>query len=207
MTANAPTKNKPTSKERLIETALDLIPTNSYGAVSVDEMCKAADVRKGSFYHHFKSKSDLAIAAMDALNHSMKPMFDDAFSPSRPPRERFIALAKNGYEKQRESFEKYGQVIGCPVLALGSEMAGQDDGVRAKAEEVSAQCLCYYESALRDLVVAGDLPKDTDISVMALDLQAYVMGHVMMARVKNNIDTLNDNLLRGMFRIMGISEE
>ena len=37
----------------------------SYQAVGVDELCQAADVRKGSFYHYFSSKSELAKAVID----------------------------------------------------------------------------------------------------------------------------------------------
>ena len=52
-------------KERLTEAALDLIWHNSYGATSVDAICERAGAAKGSFYYFFKSKSELAIAALD----------------------------------------------------------------------------------------------------------------------------------------------
>ena len=53
------------AKEKLTEAALGLIWTSGYGATSVDDICAKADVRKGSFYHFFKSKADLEVAALE----------------------------------------------------------------------------------------------------------------------------------------------
>ncbi|HSH94300.1 MAG TPA: helix-turn-helix domain-containing protein, partial [Roseimicrobium sp.] len=47
------------AKQRLMDAAQNLIWERSYGATSVDDICAKADVRKGSFYHFFRSKSEL----------------------------------------------------------------------------------------------------------------------------------------------------
>ena len=52
-------------KERLMDAAMDLIWENSYGATSVDAICDRAGAKKGSFYYFFKSKSELAAAALE----------------------------------------------------------------------------------------------------------------------------------------------
>jgi TetR/AcrR family transcriptional repressor of nem operon len=74
-------KTIPDTKQMLIDTASELIWKNSYGSVSVDDICKAADVKKGSFYHFFPLKVDLAIAAMEEFYQSKKAVFDRIFSP------------------------------------------------------------------------------------------------------------------------------
>jgi AcrR family transcriptional regulator len=53
------------AKQRLLDTAIDLIWEQSYGAVSVDVICERAGTKKGSFYHFFPSKSDLTVAAIE----------------------------------------------------------------------------------------------------------------------------------------------
>ena len=53
-------------KEHLTDAAMDLIWENSYGATSVDAICERAGAKKGSFYYFFKSKSELAAAALEA---------------------------------------------------------------------------------------------------------------------------------------------
>ena len=58
---------KSNAKERLINSAIELIGTRSYNSVGVQEICEHAGVKKGSFYHFFPSKSDLTVAALDAM--------------------------------------------------------------------------------------------------------------------------------------------
>ena len=74
-------------KERLTDAALDLMWENSYGTTSVDAICERADVRKGSFYYFFRSKSELAAAALEADWKKRKVDMDSIFSPTVPPRE------------------------------------------------------------------------------------------------------------------------
>ena len=76
------------AKERLTDAAMDLIWQNSYGATSVDAICARAQVRKGSFYYFFKSKSELAAAALEADWQKRQVDMDRIFSPTVPPLER-----------------------------------------------------------------------------------------------------------------------
>jgi TetR/AcrR family transcriptional repressor of nem operon len=52
------------SKARLLNAALHSIRQKGYAATTVDDICREAGVTKGSFFHHFKSKDDLALAAI-----------------------------------------------------------------------------------------------------------------------------------------------
>lgn len=52
------------SKVKLLTAALQVIRGKGYAAATVDDICHAAGVTKGSFFHHFKSKDDLALAAV-----------------------------------------------------------------------------------------------------------------------------------------------
>ena len=54
----------PDSKTRLLNAALHVIRAKGYAATTVDDICHEAGVTKGSFFHHFKSKDDLALAAV-----------------------------------------------------------------------------------------------------------------------------------------------
>ena len=53
------------TRDRLVDAAIDLLHVHAYPAVGVQAICESAGVRKGSFYHFFGSKEDLAIAAVD----------------------------------------------------------------------------------------------------------------------------------------------
>lgn len=53
------------SRQKIIDSALNVIREKGYEATTVDELCAAAGVTKGAFFHHFKSKEDLAVSAAD----------------------------------------------------------------------------------------------------------------------------------------------
>lgn len=192
------------TKEKLINTAIDLIWRNSYGSVSVDEICQTADVRKGSFYHYFSSKMDLTLSALDCFYAGSLPYFEDVFNPAFSPMERISRLCDLIYSKQKETQKKYGRVCGCPFMALGSEMASQEDVLQQKINQVMALHERYYEDVIKDMIGLGQLPADTDVSGRAKQIYAYIMGHVMMARIQNNLESLQNNLEAGIFNILSV---
>jgi len=76
------------AKERLMDAALDLIWEESYGGVTIDDICKRANVKKGSFYYFFDSKADLAEVAIEEAWQKKRPELDSIFSSTIPPLER-----------------------------------------------------------------------------------------------------------------------
>lgn len=196
----------PDTRQLLIDAALGLIWTNSYGSISVDDICKAAGVKKGSFYHFFPSKVDLAVAAMDHSYHEVKPLYDTIFSPETPPLERFRRLAEVVMEKQTETLEKYGRVCGCPDTSLSCEMAGLEERIRVKFDELARRKKRYYENALRDLMAEGQIPPDTDVKIKADEIFAYLLGQMTLARIQNDLGVLRRDLLPGLMGLLGVRE-
>jgi TetR/AcrR family transcriptional regulator, transcriptional repressor for nem operon len=122
-----------TAKERLTDAALKLIWGNSYGATSVDAICDRARVKKGSFYYFFKSKSDLAVAALDADWQAHRAQLDGIFSPTVSPLERLQRYFEFSYQHMSEIKKECGavlpfQYLGQRGLHAGYQAPGQDSG-------------------------------------------------------------------------------
>src|SRR5215831_4745466 len=108
--------------DRLMDAAIELIWEESYGAITIDDICKRADVKKGSFYYFFSSKSDLAVAALERMwAQNWKPNMDQSFSPSIEPLVRLTSYLESIHTKQAAIKQKHGKVLGCPIVSLGSE--------------------------------------------------------------------------------------
>ena len=60
--ADMPPTDKSSAKIKTFDAALAVIRSQGYAATTVDELCFAAGVTKGAFFHHFKSKEDLGVA-------------------------------------------------------------------------------------------------------------------------------------------------
>lgn len=194
------------TKERLVETAMELIWQNSYGSVSVDDICRTAKVNKGSFYHYFPSKADLAVAAIEQYYVDSKPIFEEIFHSSKEPIERFDLLIEVILKHQKESSKKYGHVCGCPFASLGSEMAGQEEVIRKKIQNTIGKYKNdYYQKAIQDMVDNDVLSKDTDVNSKALEVYSYLLGQVMLARIQNDLRPLNKSLKSGLYEILGVA--
>src|SRR5476651_1030756 len=111
------------AKERLMDAVLELIWSGSYGSTTIDAICEKAGVKKGSFYYFFASKSELAVAALEAnWVESGKALWDGYFSPSLPPLERIWNFLQSIHDTQAEVQKQHGQVLGCPCFSIGSEI-------------------------------------------------------------------------------------
>lgn len=53
------------SKTRLLDATLKVVRIKGYSATRIEDVCAEAGLTKGSFFHHFKSKEDLALAAAE----------------------------------------------------------------------------------------------------------------------------------------------
>ncbi|MDE0724241.1 MAG: TetR/AcrR family transcriptional regulator [Alphaproteobacteria bacterium] len=196
------------TKERLIQTANELIGQASYSTVSVAEICAAADVHKGSFYHHFPSKVDLAIAAIDTYFEENTCDWDALCSSSIPPLKRLIKICDYVVEKANEETAESGHFVGCPLTSLGAEMAGEDGEearLAKRCREADNVFLEYWKSSVRDIAAEGHLKEGEDLDEIARFLHAFMAGHMMLAKVHNSIEIFEKDLKKGMFRILGIS--
>ena len=190
------------ANERLMDAALDLIWEESYGAITIDDICKRAEVKKGSFYYFFDSKAALAVAALEKMwIEEMKPAMDARFSPVVEPLDRLRNYLEAVYARQCESCRQHGKVLGCPVFSVGSEISTQEVDVNAKVREILARKRRYVESAIRDAMAEGTI-EPCDPAQKALALACMIEGAVSQARIMNdpellrNLPVLGFDLLR-----------
>jgi TetR/AcrR family transcriptional regulator, transcriptional repressor for nem operon len=178
-------------KERLTDAAMDLIWENSYGATSVDAICERAGAKKGSFYYFFKSKSELAAAALDADWNKKKREMDAIFSPTVPPLERFERYFDFVHERLAELQKKCGSILGCPLLSVGSEVSTQDQVVRDTVDRILDRKINYFISAIRDAHAQG-LISAPNPEAKAKALFACYHGTLAQARIQNDVELLRD---------------
>lgn len=192
------------AKERLIAAVLELFWTGSYGGTSVDQICDRAGVKKGSFYHFFESKTALALAGVEHGWTEHRKKLDQTFSPVIPPLERIWRCFRELREEQEEMLGKHGRVLGCPVHSLGAEVSTTDDQLRDKLQEILAQFIRYYESAIRDAHFQGVI-EAPDAPALARILFAYGEGLLLHARIWNDLSHL-DAMEDGARRILGVKD-
>lgn len=191
------------SRQRLLAATCELLWLNSYGSVSVDDLCRKAEVNKGSFYHHFESKAELAKAAFEAFWETMRPGLDAIFSAQVPPLERFARYAAATRDIQAKKQAQHGCVLGCPYTSIGAEVSSQDTGLREVAAMKVERTCRYFVSAIRDAQSAGLIPAG-DPEVLAQECQAFATGIASQARITNSLVPF-ERLADGFRRLLGVS--
>ena len=192
------------AKEKLLEAAGDLVWENGYGATSVDDICRKADVRKGSFYHFFDSKADLELAVLDARWALNRQRLDSCFSPSIPPLQRFEDFFDYVFERQAELQRGCGSVLGCPLFAVGSEVCAHEPAIREKVQSILGTYVQYFESAIRDAHAQG-LIEAPDAKAKSKALFAFFQGTMTQARIENSLEPLR-TLRDGAFALLGVKQ-
>jgi TetR/AcrR family transcriptional regulator, transcriptional repressor for nem operon len=72
------TTSQSDARTRLLDAAIDVIRAQGYSATTVDDICRAAGLTKGAFFHHFRSKEDLAVTAAAHFSQMAERLFGAA---------------------------------------------------------------------------------------------------------------------------------
>ncbi len=178
------------AKERLIETACELMHDKGYGAVGVGEICAKAGVNKGSFYYFFESKQRLGIAALDAYWEDIRGHWHDVLGASGDPFERIERLMQSFYQANRDAKKSCGHINGCMLGNFALEQSTQDSLVQARLCEIFDEQQALFAAVLSDADDAGLLAEGVTPKSGARAILAFVEGMVMLAKVRNDPSVL-----------------
>jgi TetR/AcrR family transcriptional regulator, transcriptional repressor for nem operon len=139
------------SKERLLGGAKELFLARGYAGTTVDAICEKAELTKGSFYHFFESKEDLALAVLDwSLRQSAQKLASGGHSRISDPVERAVAFLED-LERFSPELWSGGCLLGTFALELAETnprmqqavaqlIQAITDDFAGKLEPIAAHC-------------------------------------------------------------------
>jgi TetR/AcrR family transcriptional repressor of nem operon len=71
------------TRKRILDTAQQLILTHGYAGVSIDMLIQQLGMTKGAFFHHFKSKADLARTLIQRFSDEGVNLFNEVLGRAR----------------------------------------------------------------------------------------------------------------------------
>jgi len=174
------------SRQRILDTASELFHTRSYDAVGIALVCDQAKVSKGSFFHFFGSKRDLALAVMDQFQERIdETLVAKAFSSKLPPMERLDRFVKELYAFQKGQTDKFGHMPGCPFGNLAMEQATQDEVLRKKVDGCLRSLAHHIRVAISEAVRSETFPP-VDEAATAEAMLGYLEGIQLLAKARND---------------------
>lgn len=174
---------KAPARDKILETALDLIRRNGFAATSVDDLCAAAGVTKGAFFHHFPTKEALAVAAAAHWNETTGALFAAApYHAPEDPLDRVIAYLEFRKAILQGDLPEFTCLLGTMVQETYDKAPAIRDacyqGITAHAETLVADI-----RAARDLHAPG---ADIDPESLALHSQAVIQGGFILAKARGD---------------------
>lgn len=173
--------------ERLVTAMASLVHQRGYLAVGVDDVCREAGVKKGSFYHFFASKRDLMLAALDRQwEMGAEHLVRAAFSAEQPPLKRIERMLEMAAHHETSNKTRTGQVLGCPFGNLASELAGSESVLMKRAETALCDLAIPIREALNEAKRLGEVPRRLDVKKAAEAIVAYFEGVMLLAKSRND---------------------
>jgi TetR/AcrR family transcriptional repressor of nem operon len=188
--ATARGRAKLTSKDKLVQAARSLMLAQGYPITSVDDIIKAAGVSKGSFYHYFDSKEELALTAMhEFLADGAALMMDGPFRDIADSRQRAIAFLKHVESVAMRLWDH-----GCLLVMFSVELAGTSPRVREETSAVLLGLIDKIGAILRPLTEGGGGKVPMTAKAMANMYMAVIDGSLVYARATGDSGCIVRNL-------------
>lgn len=168
------------ARNKLLEAAVRLIRTSGFAATSVDQLCAAAGVTKGAFFHHFASKEALGVAAADYWSASTSAFFADApFHALPDPVDRVLAYVDLRIALIGGPVESFSCVAGTLV----QEAFRSSAAIRIAAEASIMGNARALEADL-DAAIAQCGVSGTTGASLARHVQAVIQGAFVLAKTQ-----------------------
>lgn len=184
-------QTKKPSRELLLEAATELIRTKGYTSTTVDDLCEKAGVSKGTFFHNFSSKEELAISAANHWSKVTSEFFRNApYHQKRDPLERLMGYIRFRREILRGDLPEFTCLVGTMVQEVYSSHP-----------EIKDACFDsifgHAETLEADIAEAKRLyvPRAKwTVRSLALHTQAVIQGSFILAKASGGAKLAADSI-------------
>lgn len=179
------------ARTRLLEAARDIIRQKGFASTSVDDLCQAAGVTKGAYFHHFKSKEDLGVAAARFWIEETEAAFASApYSQAPDPLARILA-----YLDFRKS-----AIVGdiaewtCLLGTMTQELYVSHPAIRDACAEGILGHAATLERDIAAAVELHGLDIDWTPESLAQHIQAVMQGSFILAKASGDARLAVDSI-------------
>jgi TetR/AcrR family transcriptional repressor of nem operon len=169
------------SKVALLDAALSVFRVKGYSATRVEDICEAAELTKGSFFHHFESKEDFAIAAADHWIKVTSPAFvSAAYRTLLDPLDRLLAYI----DFRKALLTNPLPDFTCFAGTIIQEVYETHPAVRDACEKSISGHAATLEADIEEAICLYCADRPFSAESLALHTQAVLQGAFILAKAK-----------------------
>jgi len=171
------------SKTKMLNAALHVIRAKGYSAARIEDICEAASLTKGSFFHHFDSKEELALAAADYWIENAAALFASApYHALADPLDRLLA-----YIDLRKAL-LVGELpdFTCFAGTMVQEVYDTHPAIREACDRSISEHAATLVPDIEEAMRQRDMRPDWTAESLALYTQATLQGAFILAKAKHN---------------------
>ncbi len=177
---------KETTRKKLIDATYEEIYSHGYqGAALVDILAKAG-VHKGSMYHYFGSKKEMALAA---INEKISERFFERYGRILELKSGYLEEFMKGVKDTTQRDFKRG----CPIASIVQEMSNLDEDFNATMKFIYSEFRRFIKDILDKAIEAQEM-NPCDTTKMALFITATLEGAILAAKASGEIQDYVDTI-------------
>ena len=189
---------KKTAKDKIVQAGLRLMLDKGYAGTTVDEICEMAEVSKGSFYHFFKSKEEIGLAALDAfISHGAHLMESGKYQQIADPVERVF-----GYLDHAGTVAKKIWGDGCLLGTFAVDLARTNPTIRSQVKGLFDQVEIRMAELFKP--IASHRKDNPTARELARTYLAMLEGAIVLAKAYGDWKRIPQALLgfKGYLRLL-----
>ena len=175
--------NAGNARDRIVAASASLFHNKGYTATGLDEILDVARATKGSFYHHFRSKKEIALAVIKEVvsEHFVRRMITPVVEAPRP-----LAAIRDVIRSLRTQTATEDLLTGCPINNLASELALQDPKLQKALSALLERWQFCWAEALRKESQLKKRTRFKDAEELSMYLVAAIEGAQAMAKAQQS---------------------
>jgi TetR/AcrR family transcriptional repressor of nem operon len=179
------------SKAALLDAALSVIRAKGYTATRIEDICEVAELTKGSFFHHFKSKEDLAVAAAEHWARVTSELFASAAYRTLPdPLDRLLAYIDLRKALLKGALPEFTCLAGTMI----QEVYETHPAVRDACDKSISEHAATFEADIGEAMRQHCVDPSFSAASLALYFQAVIQGAFILAKAKQGPEVAADSL-------------